>query len=140
MVGHLPAWRRSYGFVEASGGTIEGLLRYLIEAIGHPDAHVATYSQVRWLRPALDRGAVDRILRLEQLDEDWGSLPIHTAGAADLPLLNPTKFERHPWQHYVTPEVAALVETWASEDFDVLGYPRLAERGEWAMTVTPSTR
>ena len=97
-------------------------LRHLIEA--RPNVGGLGPSQTQ----LLDGLRLDAILHMEHLEDEFRALPFWNGHPDKWPHLNATAPDRRPWQHYVTPEAAALVEEWAGNDIARFGYRRQTER------------
>ena len=73
--------------------------------------------QHQWLKGI----RIDRILRLENLEEDYWSLPF-VNNRDPLPRIYPAKQDRKPWQEYYNEQAIELANQWIGEDFEIFGY------------------
>lgn len=80
------------------------------------DKNGLTQTQSRWLK----RVPYDRFLKLEQLEEQFMTLPF-AKGQFTFPKLNTSHIKA---SDCLNDETAALIEKWASADFDNFGYSR----------------
>lgn len=94
---------------------LESFMRYIVEQ--RPKVASLGPNQSEHLRGV----RLDRVLRLETLDEGFRGLPFYRGSPDPLPVVNDT--QRGQCREYVTPAVAALVGEWALEDFAQFGYP-----------------
>jgi len=90
-----------------------------------------THTLTRWLEPAV---RIDRLLRLESLDDNWAALPF-VENHRGFPVHNAPG--RQPWENHRTLFAVRTIEEWAAEDFDNYGYPRQTFAGPaWGGCVT----
>lgn len=83
--------------------------------------------QVIWLK----NNRFDKIIRFENLKEEWLNLPFNTTGT-ELPHINTTTWispnnptARNPYQEYLTPDIIEIINDYYKEDFDMLKYQML---------------
>lgn len=65
-----------------------------------------------------------RILRVENLEQEFNSLPFVGNRCENLPRLNPTQGQREVASEYLTDRAQAAVRIWMEADFDRYGYSR----------------
>lgn len=114
--------RDRYGFRKnvPEPDSLESFMRYLVEH--KPCVMSLGPNQVQHLQGV----RLDRVLRLENLDEDFKRLPFYSGRPNPLPVVNETVSERQHWATYMTGDVVQLIEEWAFEDFLRFEYPRFS--------------